>query len=187
MASTGTTRRLTLLGIVLALALSVVLMACGGDEPATDGERTVTPRTEATSTPATTAAASTPMPVDAPTAAAAPLLTIERTSAATDREALVALYIATDGPNWDRNIDWLSDAPLGEWYGVITNDEGRVTLLDLHHNDLSGEIPPELGSLANLLVLQRRFLNLVSFWPEIASLKARPQSCQARGQVAMKR
>ena len=37
------------------------------------------------------------------------------------------------------------------------------------------------------LVLQRRFLNLVSFWPEIASLKARPQSCQARGQVAMKR
>ena len=37
------------------------------------------------------------------------------------------------------------------------------------------------------LVLQRRFLNLVSFWPEIASRKARPQSCQARWQVAMKR
>ena len=37
------------------------------------------------------------------------------------------------------------------------------------------------------LVLQRRFLNLVSFWPEIASRKARQQSCQARGQVAMKR
>ena len=37
------------------------------------------------------------------------------------------------------------------------------------------------------LVLQRRFLNLVSFWAEIASRKARPQSCQARGQVAMKR
>ena len=27
------------------------------------------------------------------------------------------------------------------------------------------------------LVLQRSFLNLVSFWPEIASQKARPQSC----------
>ena len=38
-----------------------------------------------------------------------------------------------------------------------------------------------------MLVLQRRFLNLVSFWPEIASRKARPQSCQARWQVAMKR
>ena len=37
------------------------------------------------------------------------------------------------------------------------------------------------------LVLQRRFLNLVSFWAETASRKARPQSCQACGQVAMKR
>ena len=37
------------------------------------------------------------------------------------------------------------------------------------------------------LVLQRRFLNPVNFWPEIASRKARPQSCRARGQVAMKR
>ena len=41
-------------------------------------------------------------------------------------------------------------------------------------------------SLKNL-VLQRRFLNLVSSWPEIASRKARPQSCQSRGQVAIKR
>ena len=40
---------------------------------------------------------------------------------------------------------------------------------------------------ARFLVLQRRFLNPVSFWPEIASRKARPQSCQARWQVAMKR
>ena len=38
-----------------------------------------------------------------------------------------------------------------------------------------------------VLVLQRRFLNLVSFWAEPASRKARPQSCQACGQVAMKR
>ena len=40
---------------------------------------------------------------------------------------------------------------------------------------------------ATALVLQRRFLNPVNFWPEIASRKARPQSCRARGQVAMKR
>ena len=38
-----------------------------------------------------------------------------------------------------------------------------------------------------LLVLQRQFLNLVRHWPEIASRKAWPQSCQARGQVAMKK
>ena len=67
----------------------------------------------------------------------------------TDREALVALYNATDGENWDGSANWLSDAPLGEWEGV-TNDDGRVTELYLVANDLSGEIPAELGSLSNL-------------------------------------
>ena len=46
---------------------------------------------------------------------------------------------------------------------------------------------PASNAQTGALVLQRRFLNLVSFWPEIASRKARPQSCQARWQVAMKR
>ena len=44
-----------------------------------------------------------------------------------------------------------------------------------------------IAALAILLILQRRFHNLVNFWPEIASRKARPQSCQAREQVALKR
>ena len=44
-----------------------------------------------------------------------------------------------------------------------------------------------LQKAVNRLVLQRRFLNLVRHWPEIASRKAWPQSCQARGQVAMKK
>ena len=52
-----------------------------------------------------------------------------------------------------QNDNWLSDAPLGEWEGVYTNDDGRVTRLGLYANDLSGEIPPELGSLSNLLGL----------------------------------
>ena len=71
-------------------------------------------------------------------------------SAETDREALVALYNATDGENWRDSDNWLSDAPLGEWAGVNTDDDGRVTVLNLEGNGLSGEIPPELGSLSNL-------------------------------------
>ena len=72
-------------------------------------------------------------------------------SAETDREALVALYNATDGENWMRSDNWLSDAPLGlGWNGVTTNDDGRVTKLILTANGLSGEIPAELGSLSNL-------------------------------------
>ena len=66
-----------------------------------------------------------------------------------DRAVLVALYTATDGPRWANSDNWLSDAPIGEWYGV-DDDSGRVTALRLASNDLRGEIPAALGSLANL-------------------------------------
>ncbi|MYC35119.1 MAG: fibronectin type III domain-containing protein [Chloroflexi bacterium] len=46
-------------------------------------------------------------------------------SVETDREALIALYNATDGSNWIINTNWLSDLPLNEWYGVITNATGE--------------------------------------------------------------
>ena len=74
----------------------------------------------------------------------------------TDRTALVALYNATDGVNWKNNHKWVSDAPIGEWAGVTTNDSGRVTKVWLESNQLTGTIPPEVGDLANLegLVLQ---------------------------------
>ena len=67
-----------------------------------------------------------------------------------DRAALVALYDATDGPNWTNSANWLTDAPLGEWYGVTADDDGRVLRLQLQGNRLAGEIPPELGSLSKL-------------------------------------
>ena len=72
------------------------------------------------------------------------------TSPATDREVLEALYEATDGPNWVNNDNWLTDAPLGDWYGVETDASGRVVRLLLSHNELSGPIPTELGNLAEL-------------------------------------
>ena len=80
-----------------------------------------------------------------------------------DEAALVALYNATDGPNWRRNTNWLTDAPLGDWAGVsanrITSNDRVVgecvTVLSLGNNQLSGEMPAALG---NLLSLER--LNL---------------------------
>ena len=70
-----------------------------------------------------------------------------------DRAALVAFYNATIGANWTNNTDWLTNAPVGQWYGVTTDGNGRVTELNLTSNQLKGEIPPELGSLTNLKVL----------------------------------
>ena len=55
-----------------------------------------------------------------------------------DRAALVALYNATGGPNWNSNNNWLSDVPISEWSGVTTDDNGRVTELDLSQNQLTG-------------------------------------------------
>ena len=69
-----------------------------------------------------------------------------------DKEALVALYNATDGENWANNENWLSDEPLGAWYGVDIGD-GRVKRLLLSNNRLTGPIPPELGELASLTEL----------------------------------
>ena len=70
--------------------------------------------------------------------------------AASDRAALVALYNATGGRNWRNNGNWLSNAPMGEWHGVTTDSDGRVTKLSLSFNQLTGEIPAELGSLTKL-------------------------------------
>ena len=66
---------------------------------------------------------------------------------AADRAALVELYMATDGDKWTRKDNWLTDAPLGDWYGVTTDSQGRVTRLSLEGNNLVGTIPFALGDL----------------------------------------
>lgn len=43
-----------------------------------------------------------------------------------DREALIALYNATKGDSWTNKTNWLSDRPPDEWFGIKTNDDGRV-------------------------------------------------------------
>ena len=75
------------------------------------------------------------------------------TSAATDRAALIALYNATGGANWNDNTNWLTNAPLEQWYGVSRDGNGRVAGLDLYGNQLTGELPPELGNLTYLVTL----------------------------------
>ena len=72
-----------------------------------------------------------------------------------ERAALLALYKATGGPDWDNRSKWWTNWPLKEWHGVDVDDQGRVFSIILHNNNLTGEIPGELGKLANL---QRLYL-----------------------------
>ena len=70
-----------------------------------------------------------------------------------DRDALVALFEATNGELWENNRNWLTDAPIATWYGVLTDDFNRVTVLSLRNNNLSGQIPAEIGELNALQIL----------------------------------
>ena len=67
-----------------------------------------------------------------------------------DRAALAALYDATGGAGWANSTNWRTSAPLGEWYGVSADPNGRVTGLSLDSNGLAGSIAPEVGKLVHL-------------------------------------
>lgn len=81
-----------------------------------------------------------------------------------EREALIALYEATGGDNWTDNTNWCSDKPLSEWYGVGFMD-GHVINLDLMENNLTGQLPEELGNLTGLESLFMHDNNLTGNLP----------------------
>ncbi|WP_419942299.1 Ig-like domain-containing protein [Candidatus Palauibacter sp.] len=77
-----------------------------------------------------------------------------------DRGILTAFYKATGGDRWENSENWLTDAPLNDWYGVSTA-LGRVYSISLEANGLEGRLPPEIGDLSQLqsLVLSRNNLS----------------------------
>ena len=155
-------------------------------EPTTVPEREPTAEATLIRQPAPTVAptpapmlASTTTPEPAPTAEPAPTVAPTPAPMLTDREILELFYHATDGPNWTNNENWLSNKPLGEWYGVTTDAQGHVIELDFFDwatnsgNGLAGELPPELGNLSKLRELN---LALNELWgdipPELGNLTA---------------
>ena len=86
-----------------------------------------------------------------------------------DRAVLLALYRATNGAGWMNEVEedrrWNLSSSLNTWYGVTTNNAGRVTALHLDNNNLHGFIPPELGDLPDLRILDLSNNNLSGLIP----------------------
>ena len=68
-----------------------------------------------------------------------------------ERDALMALYNATDGPNWINSTNWNTAEPVADWYGVNAGD--HVIMIALYANNLTGTLPAELGVLTDLTFL----------------------------------
>ncbi len=100
-----------------------------------------------------------------------PTATPDNTTPGSDRAALEALFASTNGNFWIDSDNWLSGQALGEWYGVTTDSQGRVTKMVLDGNRLTGTIPPELGALSKLLTLNLADNELTGHIPaELGSL-----------------
>lgn len=109
-------------------------------------------------------------------------VTIKQTYTDLTREALIALYKATDGDNWTNNENWCSDKPITEWYGIhieqnelyialgfnnlrgnIPNEICNITnlnTLDLQGNVMSGKIPEDIGNLKQMKILRLAYNHL---------------------------
>lgn len=57
-----------------------------------------------------------------------------------DSLQLVDLYDSTDGANWTNHNGWMN-GPVRTWFGIVLNSNGRVVSLDLHNNNLIGDLP----------------------------------------------
>lgn len=69
-----------------------------------------------------------------------------------DKLVLQKIYEVCDGKSWIQSTNWMSNKPLGEWFGV-TVENGRVTELNLSNNMLRGKIPIEIDELYEVKVL----------------------------------
>ncbi len=90
-----------------------------------------------------------------------------------ERETLMAIYNAMDGPHWQAILNnWNDNTALKDWSFVTTNEKGCVTELVFKYTSVKGQIPPEIGQLKMLRKLDFGWRQLNStIPPEIGQLK----------------
>lgn len=117
--------------------------------------------------PGSTSPLGTPCPSgSSSTGGSALCLANDAAASAADRLALGALYAATNGGSWLRNLNWnLTSASVCTLAGVTCNSAGRVATLDLSFNNLTGFLPASLSTLDHLVSVNLCGNNLVGDVP----------------------
>ena len=88
--------------------------------------------------------------------------------------ALVALYNATNGDNWQNNTNWLAGSSIEDiaaWQG-ITVENGDVVAINLRQNKLNGALPKEIGELKALEYLNLGISQIGTIPTEVGSLSS---------------
>nr|WP_321227626.1 T9SS type A sorting domain-containing protein [uncultured Psychroserpens sp.] len=68
-----------------------------------------------------------------------------------DYDALVSLYNSTGGDNWTSSTNWLDlTKSLYSWQGVVTNENSKVVGINLYNNNLTGNLPTQIGDFDQL-------------------------------------
>ncbi len=85
-----------------------------------------------------------------------------------DSLALLALYNSTNGPNWFNS--WNLNNNVDTWFGIYVIN-GRVVNIELFQNNLTGTLPPEIGNLDSLVILNIEMNQIGGYIPiEIGNL-----------------
>lgn len=89
-----------------------------------------------------------------------------------ERDALIAIYNATNGPGWYEQAGWLGAPGTECSWERVTCDPAQTTVegLDLHDNNLAGYLPPEVEDLTSLQLLDLDINQLTSIPSELGNL-----------------
>jgi len=83
--------------------------------------------------------------------------------------AVLEEWFRLDGHNWTNHDNWCSELPLSEWYGITTNENGKIFYVNLPNNNIY-LIPLELSQLKNLTDLNLSSNNLCLVPSELSQL-----------------
>ena len=71
-----------------------------------------------------------------------------------ERNMLKKFYLLTNGDGWINNTNWKTYIDCCDWFGVVCDQEGNITSLNLTNNNLIGDLNSSIDSLLNLTFLQ---------------------------------